>query len=204
MLHTTPYHPTCNGLVEKFNGTLKDMLQKMCAEKPKDWDRYIPALLFAYREAPQASMGFSPFQLLYGRTVKGPTEILKDLWTDEIKQPEVKSTYKYVLHLRQRLEDTLALAKQELEKSSCYYKMHYKKSKSRSFEVNDDVLILLPTDGNKLSMQWLSPYKVIGKIGKCDYKVGVKGKTKIFHTNLLKKYISRPENLKNSENEKNG
>ena len=30
---TTPYHPMCNGLVEKFNGTLKNMLRKMCAEK---------------------------------------------------------------------------------------------------------------------------------------------------------------------------
>ena len=38
-LVTTPYHPQCNGLVERFNGTLKEMLKKMCAERPKDWDR---------------------------------------------------------------------------------------------------------------------------------------------------------------------
>ena len=75
MLKTTPYHPICNGLVEKFNGTLKSMLRKVCAEKPKDWDKYIPALLFAYREAPQESLGFSPFELLYGRTVRGPMAI---------------------------------------------------------------------------------------------------------------------------------
>lgn len=37
-LVTTPYHPACNGLVEKFNGTLKSMLRKMCSERPKDWD----------------------------------------------------------------------------------------------------------------------------------------------------------------------
>lgn len=35
-LTTTPYHPMCNGLVEKFNGTLKQMLKKMCSEQPKD------------------------------------------------------------------------------------------------------------------------------------------------------------------------
>jgi hypothetical protein len=39
-LTTTPYHAMCNGLVEKFNGTLKAMLKKMCDEKPNDWDRY--------------------------------------------------------------------------------------------------------------------------------------------------------------------
>lgn len=46
-LTTTPYHPQCNGLVEKFNGTLKSMIKKMCEEQPREWDRYIPALLFA-------------------------------------------------------------------------------------------------------------------------------------------------------------
>jgi len=50
-LTTTPYHPQCNGLVERFNATLKSMLKRMCSERPQDWDRYIDALLFAYREA---------------------------------------------------------------------------------------------------------------------------------------------------------
>ena len=59
MLNTTAYHPMCNGL-------LKHMLKKICTENPKDWDRYIPALLFAYREVPQESLGFSLFELLYG------------------------------------------------------------------------------------------------------------------------------------------
>ncbi|KAK7474090.1 hypothetical protein BaRGS_00034696 [Batillaria attramentaria] len=63
---TTPYHAQCNGLVERFNGTLKSMLRRLCSERPRDWDRYLPALLFAYREVPQESLGFSPFELLYG------------------------------------------------------------------------------------------------------------------------------------------
>ncbi|XP_021346945.1 uncharacterized protein LOC110446230 [Mizuhopecten yessoensis] len=67
-LTTTPYHPMCNGLVERFNGTLKQMLRRMSAERPKDWDKFINALLFAYREVPQESLGFSPFELLYGRS----------------------------------------------------------------------------------------------------------------------------------------
>jgi len=68
-LVTTPYHPMCNGLVERFNGTLKTMLKRMCAERPKDWDRYLPARLFAYREIPQESLDFAQFELLYGRSV---------------------------------------------------------------------------------------------------------------------------------------
>ena len=47
---TTPYHPQTNGLLERFNGTLKSVLKKVCQEKPRTWDRFIPAILFAYRE----------------------------------------------------------------------------------------------------------------------------------------------------------
>lgn len=35
---TTPYHPMANGLVERFNGTLKTMIRRMCQERPKDWE----------------------------------------------------------------------------------------------------------------------------------------------------------------------
>ncbi len=43
-LTTTPYHPICNGLVEKWNGTLKKILKRLCAEQPKLRDRYLPAV----------------------------------------------------------------------------------------------------------------------------------------------------------------
>ena len=44
---TTPYHPMKNGMVERFNGTLKQMLKHVCADRPQDWDRYINPVLFA-------------------------------------------------------------------------------------------------------------------------------------------------------------
>ena len=47
-LTTTPYHPMCNGLTEKFNGTMKSMLKRLCSEQPRQWHRYINPLLFAY------------------------------------------------------------------------------------------------------------------------------------------------------------
>ena len=59
-LTTTPDHPMCNGLVERFLATLKQMLRRMCAERPKDWDKYLSALLFAVREVLQESLGVFP------------------------------------------------------------------------------------------------------------------------------------------------
>ena len=57
-LTTTPYHPMCNGLTEKFNGTMKSMLKRLCSEQPRQWHRYINPLLFAYREFLRNILGF--------------------------------------------------------------------------------------------------------------------------------------------------
>ena len=191
-LTSTPYHPICNGLVERWNGTLKSMLKRLCQDQPKQWHRLINPVLFAYREVPQESTGFSPFQLLYGRSVRGPGTILKELWTKEENIPEVKSSYEYVTELRERLEDSLKLAQEELEKSQKRYKRYYdRKAKTRRLEVGDRVLILLPTDSNKLLMQWRGPYTVESRVGANDYRVKTGSKTKTYHVNMLKKYISR-------------
>ena len=89
---TTPYQPICKGLNERFHMSLKQMLRRMCAERPKDLDKYLPALLFAIREVRQESLGFSSFELLYGRNVKGPMAILRELWSGEAPDEQVLST----------------------------------------------------------------------------------------------------------------
>ena len=57
--------------------------------------------------------------------------------------------------------------------------------------MGDRVLILLPTDSNKLLMQWRGPYTVESRVGANDYRVKMGSKTKTYHINMLKKYISR-------------
>ena len=37
-------------------------------------------VLFASQEAVQESLGFSPFELLFGRTVRGQLKVLKETW----------------------------------------------------------------------------------------------------------------------------
>lgn len=202
-LTTTVYHPICNGLDERFNGSIKLMVKRMCAERPKAWDKYINPLLFAYREIPQESLKFSPFELVYGRSVIGPMTILKELWTKEISDPEIKSTYQFVIDLRDKLESTCKLAKENLKSASSKYKVLYDKTaKVRNLKVGDKVLVLLPTDKNKLLMQWKGPFPTVGKIGNADYRVDMNGKIKTYHANLLKRYMDRinPESLDNGHN----
>lgn len=43
--------------------------------------------------------------------------ILKELWTKEVEVPEVKNSYQNVFELREKLEDTLKIAHEELQKT---------------------------------------------------------------------------------------
>ena len=55
--------------------------------------------------------------------------------------------------------------------------------------------MLLPTDHNKLLMQWKGPFEVIAVMDLNDYKVRVKGKDRVYHVNLLKKYFEREDSV---------
>ncbi|XP_071476579.1 uncharacterized protein [Diadema antillarum] len=191
-LTTTPYHSMCNGLVERFHQTLKQILKRVCADRPHDWDRYLGPVLFAYRSAAQASLSYSPFELIYGRQVRGPLEILKDLWSGQTHDPELKTTYQYVVDLKERLKSTLAAAHEELRRATSRNAKHYNaRSRQRRFNPDDKVLILLPTDHNKLLFQWKGPFRVAHRLGDNNYCLDVNGKMKTFHANLLKKYTER-------------
>ncbi len=66
-LRTTIYHPQTDGLVQCFNQTLKQMLRHVVAEDKQDWELMLPNVLFGIRKVPQASTGFTPFELLFGQ-----------------------------------------------------------------------------------------------------------------------------------------
>ena len=68
-LKSTAYHPESQGALEQFHQTLKNMLQAYCAKNDKDWDEGVHLVLFAAKEAVQESLGFSPFQLVFGHMV---------------------------------------------------------------------------------------------------------------------------------------
>ena len=191
-LFSSPYHPLANGLCEKCNGTLKKMLIRMSNEQPKEWDRFIEPLLFAYREVPQESTGFSPFELLYGRTLRGPMSILRDLWTKEGIDNEVITTYQYVFDLRNRIEDTCTLARENLLTAQQKYKKHFDKSaRLRTMDIGERVLVMLPTDHNKLLLRWKGPYPIMEKVGVADYRIKIGEQLRLFHINMLRKYIDR-------------
>ena len=193
-LFTTPYHPMCNGRIERQHSILKSILKKLCIMKPKEWHRYLSCALFAMREIPSDSLGFSPFEMLYGRQVRGPLSILHELWANPDLTSESKSSYQFVFELREKLEETAELAAQNQDVAMNKYKTYFDlKSSSRQFKVDDEVLVLLPDSSSKLLMTWKGPYKIIKAQGKVDYLIDMHGKPKLLHVNLLKRYHRRAD-----------
>ena len=76
--NSSAYHPESQGALERFHQTLKNMIRSYCFDTEKDWDEGIHLLLFAVRESVQESLGFSPFELVFGHTVRGPLKLLKE------------------------------------------------------------------------------------------------------------------------------
>jgi hypothetical protein len=195
-IRSSVYHPATNGLVERFNGTMKSMLRKFVYDNPKHWDKYLKFLMFAYREVPEASTGFSPFELVYGWPIKGPLDIVAEKWTSEEERND-DNVISYVLEMRQKLAEALELAHEELANSQVTMKTWYDaKARTRELEVGDEVLVLLPMTAKCLEAEWQGPYPITRKIGKVDYEVNV-GKSRkqlrVYHVNMLKKWRARVE-----------
>ena len=193
-IRTTPYHPQTDGLVERYNQTLKGMLRKYVAANGKDWDRWLPYLMFAYREVPQASSGFSPFELLYGRPVRGPLDLLKEAWEGP-KAPHTNSILSHVLQMREKMEEMTELVRSNLEKVQHRQKVWYdKKARQRTLQPGQKVLLLLPTSENKLLAQWQGPFTITRKVGPATYEIDMPDRKKtrqVYHINMLKEWRER-------------
>ncbi len=197
-IRTSPYHPQTDGLVERFNQTLKNMLRKFVADTGRDWDKWLPFVLFAYREVPQASTGFSPFELLYGWQVQGPLDLLRKSWEEgSAAKTEERGIVQYVLEMRDRLEQYREQARENLHRKQQAQKQWYDQhARLRQFLPGQKVLLLLPTSSNKLLAKWQGPYSVARKMGPVTYEIHHpdKGKSKqTYHVNLLKEWKEPPE-----------
>ena len=189
---SSAYHPESQGALERFHQTLKNMLKTYCLEKEKNWDEGVPLLLFAVRESVQESLGFSPFELVYGHEVRGPLKLLKERLLSE---DEDTNLLEYVSSFRERLNVACEFARQNLSESQEKMKSWYdQKSKERHFKEGEEVLVLLPVVGNSLQARFSGPYVIAKKIGDVNYVVKTpdrQKKKRVCHVNMLKPYIRR-------------
>ena len=77
-VHSTIYHPQSNGVIERLNKTIKNMLLKVTVDHEGKWLKYLPLVLFAYNSSKHESTGFSPFELMFGQNPASPLRNFKE------------------------------------------------------------------------------------------------------------------------------
>lgn len=190
---STPLYPQSNGLVERFNKTLKGMLRHAIREDLRNWHTKIPFILWAYREVPNRTTGVAPFQLLYGRRPEGPLSILKDSWTGEVKglQLNTMPTSVYLQKLKTQLEDAAekagVTAVVQQEKMAHHYNL---RSRRKVFKPGDRVIVLLPDSSNKLLARWQGPGVIESLKNEHSFLVKMPdGAVKHVHQNKIREFV---------------
>lgn len=190
---SSAYHPESQGALERYHQTLKRMIKTYCLDTGKDWDQGIPLLLFAYRDTVQDSLGFSPFELVYGHEVRGPLKIFHETFLESSEESHILD---HVSAFRERLVNATKTAHENLKSAQEKMKSQFdKRAVSRSFEPGEEVLVLLPSEGDScLSSKYVGPYRIDQKLSKVNYLVHTPDRRKlkrVCHVNMLKKYFDR-------------
>ena len=160
-LNTTAYHPQTDGMVERFNRTLKTVLRKHADKFASQWYTYLPGVLWAYRNTPHEATGEKPSFLLFGLDCRTPTEaaFLPPM------QLQVADVDDYRQELIMSLSSARELAAKSIQAAQRKYKRQFnKKARPTSFKIGGWVLVLFPHEltgkNRKLSRPWHGPYRV--------------------------------------------
>ena len=176
-VRTSPYHPQTDGMVERFNRTLAEMLAKFVAKEPETWDECLPAVLFAYRRSVHASTNETPFFLMFGRdpaTAFWPAEAVRCL-TRGFAGPQTARQWR--TEVMSTLQDAWNDARRELETARERQRVAYDARHAQDeYECGDLVMVTCPAPelvGASAKLQWAArgPFRVVERVGKQTYRL---------------------------------
>jgi len=159
----TAKHP--HGIVERFNSTLAGMC-RATNEGGHLWDEHLPFLLFSYRAAPHRVTGYAPAEILYGRELRLPAQLVDhEPYEAEVNSAGV-ANYAHTLLRRIRAAwDEVILISRDAQTANEETTLMDRIRPHMKFEVGDEVLRRLFQRGetkrqNKLRYGWEGPYRV--------------------------------------------
>ncbi|PFX24909.1 Transposon Ty3-I Gag-Pol polyprotein [Stylophora pistillata] len=186
------------GALERWHQTLKNTMKIYSFETERDWDEGIHLLSFAARESVQESLGFSPFELVFGHTVRGPLKLLKEKFLSS--ESHTINLLQYVSDFRTKLNKACELARANPKLSEKSMKERYDINTSeRCFDPCQKVLALLPVPANPLHARYFGPYVIKEKLSSLNYVLETpdrRKQTPLCHVNTIKPYIERDSGLK--------
>lgn len=195
---TSPYHPQCDGMVERFNRTLIDQLAKLLLQQPGEWDDCLNQVALAYNTSPHSTTGFTPFFLTHGHEARMPANML--LPTNMPASSTSASPADYVTQLTQRLQSAFSTAAWNRDCAHTQQKQLYDRGiKHTPYVPGDLVWLNDPTTAKqKLAPHWKGPFEILECLGtdgenpgvtyRIRYLLDQSDKTQIVHYNRLRPY----------------
>ena len=194
-LHTAAYRPQTNGLVERFNATIATMLSMFTDSQHKDWDRFLPYLVFAYNTSVNPGTKESPFFMLYGREARLPLDVM--MLPDHPN--EQRSVEEYCAELVEGLRLAHEDGREALKRGQQLREMRTGPGRN-VVEYKEGDLVMIKDKGlaakpgmtKKLLHLWSGPFKILSKVSRTTYMVtGVDGRGRAVSTDRLKRHYGR-------------
>ena len=185
-LHALTAHAQTIGTAEKLNQFITNAVYAYVDEEGTDWDEILPSISMAYRTSVVEAIGMTPAELVYGRKLRVPQDLM---FGDQGKEVVDQKQYNLRLLARLRRFYRAALSSQSIydaKKEKQYDKTH----KHVNFEIGDIVLIAAPksnmhkSGSKKLSPVYSPPHKVIHKLSDLNYRVQGVETGKIYDVNV--------------------
>ena len=185
---TTPYHPQSDGLIERFNRTLLDMLSIAVRDDERCWDLHLPTILLAYRTSVHETTSATPFELMFGRSARVPEDVMYSL-------PVSGSTpTRYAAQLRRRLsyayDRVRAFSKRQQDRQKDTYDQRVR---GEPYAIGDRVMLHEPAvprgRSRKFHRPWKGPFRIVKVLGPTVYRIQDcthPRRKKVVHFNRLK------------------
>ncbi|GFY21123.1 retrovirus-related Pol polyprotein from transposon 412 [Trichonephila clavipes] len=144
---TTALHPQSDGMVEMFNRTILNSLSLLVSSNQQGWDKKLPFFLLAYRSAVHETTGYSQSQMLFGRDLRLPADLLYNPPPDAPLAPEEN-----IEKLQAGMEGMHHLARERINMASEKMKTRYDgRATGHDFREGDKVWLRNPKHRKGLS-----------------------------------------------------
>ena len=182
---TTPYRPSSNGQVERYNRTLMDAVRCFIGKSKNKWDLYLQQIAGALRSSVNRMTGYTANKLMLGREVNTPANLMFPQKGGEL------DTDSYVTNLTSNLQKAHETARSTLQTRSKRMKRDYDlRLLERTYEVGGIVYVLdtatLKGKAKKLSPPWKGPGIIVEKLSAYLYRVKVRNAVFVINHDRVK------------------